>query len=167
MTGRDFYRCGVLETAPALIGKTLVRTFPDGSVSRLIITETEAYTGERDSACHAFRGRTKHSEMLYRDGGTIFVYLCYGMYWMLNIVTGRENDPQGVLIRGAGDISGPGRLTRRLDIDGSFNGLDILACPGLAVEDGDEVDITCSTRIGIGYASKEDQDRLWRFTLKR
>jgi DNA-3-methyladenine glycosylase len=168
MTGREFYRRDVLEVAPDLVGAALVRTLPDGGEKRLIITETEAYAGANDTACHASKGRTKRSEMLYHDGGTIFVYLCYGMYWMLNIVTGAENEPQGVLIRACEGAAGPGRLTRALDIDGSFNGLDILANPGLRLElPHGKVNITCDKRVGIDYAAPADRDRLWRFIMEK
>lgn len=168
MMDRDFFRRGVLEVAPELVGMTLVRTFADGSVKRLRITETEAYAGAEDSACYAHKGRTKRSEMLYRDGGTMFVHLCYGMYWMLNIVTGPVGEPQGVLIRGAEGYDGPGKLTKALDIGKSFDGADVLRCPGLRLEDGGSmVDITCGKRIGIAYAAPEDQEKLWRFTAKR
>lgn len=166
MTDREFFLRDVLDVARELPGKYLTRTLPDGREMRAVITETEAYGGERDTACHASKGRTRRSEMLYHAGGTIFVYLCYGMHWMLNIVTGPENEPQGVLIRAAGGYNGPGRLTKALSIDGGFNGLDILSCPGLRVEDGEKVDIILGKRIGIAYAAKADQDRLWRFTVK-
>jgi DNA-3-methyladenine glycosylase len=166
MTDREFFRRDVLETAPALVGCYLVRTAPDGSEKRFMITETEAYAGESDTACHAHRGRTKRSEMLYHDGGTIFVYLCYGMHWMLNIVTGPAGSPQGALIRACRGVNGPGRVTKALGIDGSFNGGDILACSELRIEAGDKIDITFGKRIGINYASQEDQDRLWRFTAQ-
>ena len=168
MTDREFFRRDVLETAPALVGCYLVRTAPDGSEKRFMITETEAYAGESDTACHAHRGRTKRSEMLYHDGGTIFVYLCYGMYWMLNIVTGAEDEPQGVLIRACEGAAGPGRLTRALGVDGSFNGLDILANPGLRLElPRSKVNITCGKRVGIDYAAPADRDRLWRFIMEK
>lgn len=167
MIDRAFFHRDVLAVAPDLVGKLLVRTLPGGRVLRLRITETEAYAGEGDTACHASRGRGRRSEMLYHDGGTIFVYLCYGMYWMLNIVTGRADEPQGVLLRGAEGYDGPGKLTRALGIDGALNGGDILACPGLRIEDdGKLAGILAGKRIGIGYAAEADQARLWRFTLK-
>ena len=86
---REFFRRDVLCVAPELVGRILVRRLPDGTLLRARITETEAYRGEQDTACHASRGRTQRTEVLYHDGGTIYVYLCYGMHWMLNIVTGR------------------------------------------------------------------------------
>lgn len=132
---------------------------------RARITETEAYRGAQDTACHACHGRTKRTEVLYHDGGTIYVYLCYGMHWMLNIVTGHVDEPQAVLIRACADgAGGPGKLTRRLQIDKAFNDGDITACPELWIEDdGLRFALETDTRVGIGYAAPEDQARLWRW----
>ena len=151
------------EAARALVGKVLVRTLPDGTVLRARITETEAYFGEADTACHASRGRTKRTEVLYRRAGTLYVYLCYGIHWMLNLVTGPENDPQAVLIRGVEGASGPGRVTKYLHIDKALT--DTPLGGGLALEDDGYVPerIDASPRVGIGYASPEDQARPWRF----
>ena len=152
------------EAARALVGKILVRRLPDGTILRARITETEAYFGEADTACHACHGRTKRTEVLYHRAGTLYVYLCYGIHWMLNLVTGPADDPQAVLIRGVEGASGPGRVTKYLHIDKSLN--DTLLGGGLALEDdGYEPErIDASPRVGIGYASAEDQARLWRFT---
>lgn len=163
----DFFQRDCLELAPKLVGKILVRTMPDGSELRLRITETEAYRGEGDTACHAHKGRTPRSEMLWKHGGTIYVYLCYGIHWLLNIISSEEEIPQGVLIRACEPpYDGPGKLTKALSIDKSFNGLDIRTCPQLRIEDdGSVFDIETAPRVGIGYASPEDQARLWRFRL--
>ena len=164
--GRDFFRRDCLEVAPDLVGKVLVRRLPDGTELRLRITETEAYCGEADTACHAHKGRTKRTEQLYRQGGTIYVYLCYGIHWLLNFITGEDGQPQGVLIRACEGFPGPGRRTKRLEITGTLNGLDAVDCPDLSVEDdGARFEILTDKRVGIGYASQEDQDRLWRFKL--
>ena len=117
MPNREFFRADALTLAPALVGKLLVRRFPDGSEKRLRITETEAYCGAEDTACHAHKGKTKRAGILWRDGGTIYVYLCYGMHEMLNIVSGSENDPQAVLIRCCEGFEGPGKLTKELGIE--------------------------------------------------
>ncbi len=152
------------EAARALVGKLLVRRLPDGTELRVRITETEAYYGESDTACHACHGRTKRTEVLYHPAGTIYVYLCYGIHWMLNLVTGPAEDPQAVLIRGVKGASGPGRVTKLLAIDKSLN--DTCLGGALALEDDGYVPerVTASPRVGIGYASAEDQARLWRFT---
>lgn len=127
--GRDFFLRDALEVAPELIGKTIVRTLDDGTEIRLTITETEVYRGEEDTACHAHKGRTKRTEMLYRQGGTVYVYLCYGIHWLLNIITGPAGHPQGVLIRACEGFEGPGKLTKKLAVTGEFNGADITTSP--------------------------------------
>lgn len=153
------------EAAEALVGKILVRRFPDGREIRSRITETEAYYTEKDTACHAHKGRTKRTEVLYHRAGTIYVYLCYGMHWMLNLVTGAEDSPQAVLIRGIEGVSGPGRVTKYLGIDKSLN--DTMLGDALWLEeDGYEPVMEKAPRVGIGYASPEDQARLWRFLAK-
>ena len=150
------------EAAEELVGKILVRRFSDGRELTARITETEAYFRETDTACHARFGRTKRSEVLYRPAGTIYVYLCYGIHWMLNLVTGAAEDPQAVLIRGVEGASGPGRVTRFLGIDGSMNDTELGTMLRLE-DDGFVPEIERTPRIGIGYASPEDQARLWRF----
>lgn len=164
MMDRNFYRQNAEELAPLLVGKLLCRKMPDGSIKKLRISETEAYCGTDDTACHAHKGKTKRTEMLWHDGGTIYVYLCYGIHWLINIVSGIEGDPQAVLIRCCLEADGPGKLTKALSIDGSFNGKDILSCPDLWLEDdGYEVNIISDKRVGIAYADEKDRERLWRF----
>lgn len=91
--------------------------------------------GPGGHACHAHRGRTRRTEVLYAAPGTLYVYLCYGIHWLLNIVTGREEEPQAVLIRSCQGAEGPGRLTRALEIGGEFNRRSILTCDELWLED--------------------------------
>jgi len=86
----DFFHRHALEVAPELVGKLLVH---NGQWLR--ISETEAYCGIADTACHASKGRTKRTEVLYADAGTIYIYLCYGMHWLMNVITGDQEDPQG------------------------------------------------------------------------
>ena len=105
----DFYKQDAVTVAEKLLGKILVRTWEDGTTSHYVITETEAYLGEEDLACHASKGRTKRTDIMYANGGVVYVYLIYGMYWMLNIVTGTENHPEAVLIRGLDNITGSGK----------------------------------------------------------
>ena len=148
--------------APALIGK-LLRV---GDIT-LRITETEAYFGEEDTACHAHKGKTPRTQMLYRRGGYVYVYLCYGIHSLMNIITGPEEHPEGVLIRCCQGAAGPGRLTKALGIDRSFNGEDLLTFSRLSLwDDGKNFSITTAPRVGIGYASAEDQVRPWRFILE-
>ena len=161
---REFFRRDVLCVAPDLVGRILVRRLPDGTLLRARITETEAYRGAQDTACHACHGRTKRTEVLYHDGGTIYVYLCYGIHWLMNVITGPEDFPQGVLIRACAGYEGPGKLTRYLGITGALNGADIASSPLIRIEDeGREVYIRTAKRVGIAYADEADRDRLWRF----
>lgn len=167
MTGREFYRQDAVTLAKALVGKLLCRRLADGSVTKLRITETEAYLGVDDTACHAHKGKTKRSEMLWHDGGTVYVYLCYGMHSLMNIISGSEGDPQGVLIRCCEGYPGPGKLTKALQIDRSLNGCDILSDIGLWIEDdGTVVDIISDKRVGIAYADEKDREALLRFKLR-
>ena len=164
---REFFARECPEVAAELVGKWLCRRLPDGEIRRLRITETEAYCGETDTACHAHKGRTKRTEVLYAPPGVLYVYLCYGIHWMLNIVTGREGEPQAILVRAAESAAGPGRLTKALSIDGSFNrsSLEELTDSLWLEDDGEPVTITAAPRVGIGYASPEDQARPWRYIL--
>ena len=157
------------EAAEALVGKLLCRRMSDGSVKKLRITETEAYCGEADTACHAHKGRTARTETLYAAPGTLYVYLCYGIHWMLNIVTGDEGDPQAILVRACESAEGPGRLTKALAINGSFNRktLEVLSNTLWIEDDGLPCSVFTGSRVGICYASKEDQERPWRYILTR
>jgi DNA-3-methyladenine glycosylase len=162
----DFFIRDVLEVAPDLPGKTLVIRLPDGTIGRFRITEVEAYRGADDKACHACRGRTPRTEIMFHEGGRLYVYLIYGMYWMLNIVTGKENDPQAVLIRGVENYSGPGKLTKSLGIDRSYYGEDLVTSERIWVEDPEvNVDIKTGPRIGINYAGEYWKSRPWRYYI--
>lgn len=165
--GSHFFAAPATELAPMLIGKLLCRR-TGGTVYRLRITETECYFGEEDTACHAHKGCTPRTETLYAAGGIAYVYLCYGMHSLLNIVTGKQGHPEAVLIRGVEGISGPGRLTKALGITVAENRLPLLKKNGLWLEDdGTPVPEPIATpRIGIDYAEREDRERLWRFLAK-
>ena len=163
---RDFFARDVLEVAPDLLGKLVVHRTEHG-ILRLRITETEAYRGEQDTACHAHRGRTRRTETLYGPPGTLYVYLCYGIHWMLNLVTGREGQPQAVLVRACLTAQGPGRLTKALQVTGALNGQDAARSSELWLEDdGMRCRVKTAPRVGIGYASPEDRQRPWRFILE-
>lgn len=159
----EFYHRPCLEVARDLVGKVLFC-----GEKRLRISETEAYWGETDTACHASRGRTKRTEVLYADAGTVYVYLCYGIHWLMNVITGDPEDPQGVLIRACVEAEGPGKLTKALGITGAFNRTSILDKSGVWIEDdGFRCEVRTDKRVGIGYASQVDQERPWRFILDR
>jgi DNA-3-methyladenine glycosylase len=161
--GNVFFQRDALTVARELLGKTIVRRFDDNTEERFTITETEAYLGQEDLACHASKGRTPRTEIMYREGGKIYVYLIYGMYWMLNFVTGSANHPQAVLIRGVGSIIGSGRVGRRLALDKSFYGEELFASKRLWVEDTPMAEnYTTAPRVGVDYAG-EWKDKPWRF----
>lgn len=161
----DFFLRDVLEVAPDLLGKYLVRRFDDGRIERYKITETEAYRGAEDLACHASKGRTPRSEVMFQEGGKVYVYLIYGQYWLLNLVTGREGDASAVLIRGMAGFSGPGRVGRELQLDRSFYAESLITSTRIWVEDGEPVsEFRTSRRIGISYAGAW-ADKLWRFYI--
>jgi DNA-3-methyladenine glycosylase len=151
--------------APGLLGKTLVRRI-NGKRLALTITETEAYLGPHDLACHAARGRTVRTEVMYGPPGTLYMYFVYGLHWMLNVVTGQEGYPAAVLIRAAGDISGPAKLTRALAIDGALNGRTAGPEAGLWFESGKPpARIVATPRIGVAYAGPRWSSRKLRFVL--
>lgn len=151
------------QLAPFLIGKLLCRRIEDQEY-RLRITETECYFGEEDSACHAHRGKTARNEPLYQAGGITYVYLCYGIHSLLNIVSGPLGHPEAVLIRGVEGYSGPGRLTKALQIDRSLNRIDLNSSRELWIEDdGFTLPYRTDRRVGIDYANPIDRDQLWRF----
>ena len=162
----SFFQNDVLNVAPALIGKILVRRFDNGEINRYRITETEAYRGEEDLACHASKGRTQRTEIMYHKGGSVYVYLIYGMYWMLNFVTGEENFPAAVLIRGVKEISGPGRVGKALKLDAGFYGEDLSTSKRIWIEDdGFHPNILTTKRIGVDYAG-EWANKPWRYVAE-
>ena len=161
--GYDFFHRPCPEVARDLVGKVLVY---NGKTLR--ISETEVYCGEDDTACHASRGRTRRTEVMYMDAGTVYIYLCYGMHWMLNIVTGERDQPEAVLIRACAEAKGPGKLTKALGITGEENRSSVVTSEKLWIgDDGFRCEIETDKRVGIGYATQEDQNRLWRFKIKQ
>jgi DNA-3-methyladenine glycosylase len=163
---KDFYIRDVLKVAPELLGKELVVISENNTYKRFSITEVEAYRGTEDLACHASKGRTKRTEVMYHEGGKIYVYLVYGMYWMLNVVTGEIYNPQAVLIRGVSGCAGPGRLTMAIGIDGSYYGEDLAKSERIWIEDkAVSLDIKTGKRVGINYAGKPWKDKLWRYYI--
>ena len=144
-----------------------MRVLPGGGAQTLTITETEAYCGESDSACHARRGRTKGNAPLYMAGGVFYVYLCYGLHWMLNAVTGAEDEPQGVLIRACEGLPGPGRLTKALGITGELTGRPVDGGEIYFAPREGEFELSAAPRVGISYASEADRAAPWRFIARR
>ncbi|MEM8549853.1 MAG: DNA-3-methyladenine glycosylase [Verrucomicrobiota bacterium] len=154
----EFFQRDALVVARELLGKTLCRRRPDGSFIRLPLTEVEAYLGPEDKACHASRGKTPRTAVMFEPGGVNYVYLCYGVHWMLNFVTGPAGHPAAVLVRGIGGIRGPGRVTKALAIDKTLNAQTTSRNQGLWIEENkltvDESDVMRTPRIGIGYAGE-------------
>lgn len=171
MVNRSFFQKPTLGVAAHLIGKRLVRKYR----SRLIkgvITETEAYRGPNDKASHASRGRTKRTEVMFGEPGTIYVYLIYGMYYCLNIVTEKKGYPAAVLIRGVRiknqELSGPGKLCQYFHINKTLNHKPLGRKTGLWIKDGIKIpkrQIKTAPRIGVNYAGKWAK-KPWRFYVK-
>jgi DNA-3-methyladenine glycosylase len=165
--GPNFFNRPTIEVAKDLLGKALVRKLGRKTIA-LTINETEAYDGFKDLASHARFGKTARTAPIFSQAGTIYVYFTYGLHWMLNIVCGEVDYPAAVLIRGAGHISGPARLTRALSIDKKLNGRLVGKKTGLWVEDQGFTparnDVAALPRVGIPYAGAY-VDKPWRFIL--
>ncbi|HEX8522830.1 MAG TPA: DNA-3-methyladenine glycosylase [Tepidisphaeraceae bacterium] len=165
---RSFYGRDAAVVAPDLLGKILVHRFRNREL-RARIVETEAYVGEHDLACHAAKGRTKRTEVMYGPAGHAYVYFIYGMYDMLNIVCAPIGNAQAVLIRAAeplddweADLSGPGKLCREMSINVAMNGTDLIGERLFLLEGPPPDNVVKDKRIGIDYA-KEWKDELLRF----
>ncbi|PIP65744.1 3-methyladenine DNA glycosylase [Candidatus Peregrinibacteria bacterium CG22_combo_CG10-13_8_21_14_all_49_11] len=186
---QDFFNRPTLIVAEDLLGKVLVRK-RGTKVYEGIITEVEAYDGPQDKACHAHKGCTERTKVMFGPAGHWYVYLCYGMHWMLNIVTGEEGYPAAVLVRGIRVVSsraltrdnttswfdrahhdtghGPGKLTKIFSIDNTLNAQPAIVKTGLWIEDRGIIisknSVTRTSRIGVDYA-QEWKDKLYRFCL--
>lgn len=185
----DFYqREDVVQISRELIGKVLCTNINGSSLTSGIITETEAYCGRNDKACHAHGKRTERTEIMYHTGGTAYVYLCYGIHHLFNIVTNREGQADAILVRAIKPVdgiermlerrkadtlspkltAGPGRVSQALGITTDYYGADLTGNT-IWIEDRGhsipEKEIECSPRIGVDYAG-EDARRPWRFYVK-
>jgi DNA-3-methyladenine glycosylase len=163
--GRSFFNREAEDVARELIGCFLVRKL-GRRVVKSRITETEAYVGPHDLACHAARGRTMRTEPMFSRAGTLYVYLVYGLHWMLNVVTGPTGYPAAVLIRSVDTISGPGRLSGALGVRGALNGLMASERNGLWFIKDDRLaplGVACTPRIGVEYAGPIWSVKPYRF----
>lgn len=151
-----------LEIARNLIGFRLCRR-KNNAVLSFEITEVEAYLGPEDLASHARFGKTKRTAVMFGPKGFWYIYLCYGMHAMLNLTTGSESAPSAILIRSVNGINGPGRLTKHLQIDLSFNGLPCNQTSNLWIEPGQPRDVMTTPRIGVNYADPIWSQKLYRF----
>jgi DNA-3-methyladenine glycosylase len=184
-----YQRPDVVQISKDLVGKVLCSQIGNQPVTSGMIVETEAYCGRNDKACHANNGlRTQRTETMYQAGGVAYIYLCYGIHHLFNVVTNKKEKADAVLIRaikpldgtsvilsrrGADSLSpavtaGPGRLTQALGITTTLSGTDLTG-PTIWIEDrniyfnADEM--ACSPRIGVDYAG-DHAHRPWRFFLK-
>lgn len=165
--GQNFYEQDAITVAKALVGKLLVRKLMTGEILKYRITETEVYYGEEDTACHASKGKTARTAIMYEEGGYAYVYLCYGIHSLLNVVTGPKDHPEAVLIRGIEGYVGPGKLTKVMGIGLALNKENLITSDQLWLEDdGFTAKLKADKRVGIGYASSADQNKKWRFIIK-
>lgn len=163
-----FFNRSASAVAKDLLGKFLVRKYRGRELAHMI-AEVEIYDGLKDKGSHAWRGRTKRNFPMFGPAGIWYVYFTYGMHYMLNIVTGPENYPAAILIRGIDGIFGPARLTKKLKIDKNFNNKPANKKSGLWIEDrGVKIgrgQICAGPRIGIDYAGEFWKRKEWRFWL--
>jgi DNA-3-methyladenine glycosylase len=156
---------GAEEVARDLIGCYFLRR-RGGRFWKARIIETEAYVGPQDLACHASRGRTMRTEVMFRPAGTLYVYLIHGLHWMLNVVTGPVDFPAAVLIRSVDGICGPGRLSRTLGITGALNGWVASEPSGLWFARDEQIaalKVVRTPRIGVEYAGPIWSAKRYRF----
>lgn len=165
---KKMFEQDALSVAKNVLGKIIVRKTESGEILKGRITEIEIYKQD-DSACHAFKGKTKRNAPMFESGGTIYVYLCYGLFNLLNIVCNVEDIPQALLIRGIDDVFGSGRVSKLLKIDKSLNNENLLTSDKIWLEDDGYIlsanKIQKNKRVGIAYAKPIDQDRLWRWRI--
>lgn len=164
LNDKNFFNQKAEYLAPQLLGKILCRNF-NGQIIKSKIVEVEAYTGTQDSACHSSKKKSQKNWVMWENGGSIYIYLCYGLHYILNIVcAGKE--PEAVLIRGVQDAIGPGKLTKFYKIDKSLNGENVINSSNIWLEEGENItNYKSSSRIGINYAEPKDRDALLRFYL--
>jgi len=169
----NFFNRETDKAAKDLLGKFLVRKIGNKETA-LMITEVEVYDGFEDKASHAFKGRTKRTEVMFSEAGTFYIYLCYGRYFMLNIVTREKDYPAAILIRGAKNnevnLNGPGKLTKFLKINKNLNNKTAQKDSALWLEDRGikiiEKKIKETPRIGVSYAGPIWSKKKLRFILE-
>ncbi len=162
----DFYSQTALALAPQLLGKLLC-VKSGGEIRRLRITETECYMGKEDLACHASKGRTARTDVMFGRGGVAYIYLIYGLHSLFNVVCGEEGSPEAVLIRCCEGYNGPAKLTKFLGIDRSLNHADLLTSEEIWMEDdGTVCGYETKPRVGVDYAGEYWSKIEWRFVAK-
>ncbi|MBQ7880263.1 MAG: DNA-3-methyladenine glycosylase [Clostridia bacterium] len=163
----QFFKSDTITLAKNLIGKWIVTNIDDVEV-KAQICETEAYLGVNDSACHTYKGkRTERVEPMWQGGGTIYIYLCYGLHYLLNIASCDVGQPEAVLIRGVVGAPGPAKATKLLNINKDLNGQSIVNNAKICImDDGKKYEYLTATRVGIDYALPKDRNAKLRFILK-
>ena len=161
----EFYESHADILAPKLLGKFLCVN-KNGIIKKYMITETEAYCGSEDTACHAHHGKTKRNAVMYEKGGVAYVYLCYGIHSLLNVVCGEKDYPEAVLIRGVKGFNGPGKLTKELGIDLSYNNESLIGERLFILDGKKDIKYIAAKRVGIDYATEYYKNIKWRFILK-
>lgn len=188
---RKFFSQPTQTVAQKLLGKVLVRSYQGNRLAGLI-TETESYMGKEDKAAHVYGGKkTPRNKVVYKKAGLVYIYLCYGIYWQLNITTAEKKTPECVLIRAlepkeglktmrqnrkehsSAEIKkdnltdGPGKLCQALNLADNFYGEDLTSSKRLWLEKGEKISkdkIKKSPRIGIDYA-QEYAEKPWRYYI--
>ncbi len=165
---KEFYTQSAIDIAPVILGKQIVAN-NNGVIKKYTITEVEVYSGEEDTACHASKGKTERTKVMYESGGSVYVYLIYGMYWMLNIVTGKANYPEAILIRAIEGFNGPVKVGKALSLDKSFYGEDLCTSSRIWIDNNNEPSPTYYTekRVGIDYATEKWREIPWRYIIKK
>ena len=170
VVGKAFFDRPTVDVARELLGKQLCRRLDSGKIIRARICETEAYDGFEDRASHAHKGATTRNVVMFGPPGRAYIYLCYGVHWLLNITTREKGYPAAVLIRGVEGVEGPGRLTKHFQVNSAFNNQLLTRVGGLWIEDlGTEVsagEISATPRVGVDYAGAEWAAMPWRFVWK-
>ena len=187
---QDFYNNDTLTVSQRLLGKRIVRNL-NGIVLEAMIVETEAYIGTVDAAAHSFRGITERNKIMWEDGGKLYIYQIYGMYFCMNVITEPKGTPAGVLIRAVEPLknidtmarlrkidltktkpfaltSGPGKVCQALGITKADNGTNLIIDNNITIteyKDIDEFQIAVTPRINIDYAP-EAAKYPWRFFIK-
>ncbi|HEY8444367.1 MAG TPA: DNA-3-methyladenine glycosylase [Clostridia bacterium] len=188
--GRDFFIRDTLTVSKQLLGKRVVRNH-NGVVLTAMIVETEAYIGTIDAATHAYRGMTERNKVMWEEGGALYVYQIYGMYFCMNVITEPKGIPAGVLIRAVEPLdnidtmaalrkmnlstasvysltSGPGRVCQALGVTKKENGIDLVTNENIYITEYTDIDqsqIAITPRINIDYAPEAAQYP-WRFFIK-
>ena len=169
MLKKAFFNRDSFLVASELIGCSLCRKNEDGGLIKSIISEIEIYDGFKDKASHAFKGITERNKVMFGSPGVLYVYLCYGIHNLMNVVTREKKYPAALLIRSVVNCEGPSRLTKYFNINLSHNKLSLSKKNGIWIEKRNstkDYSIIKMPRIGVAYAGKPWSGKLYRYKLK-